>query len=206
MCSPCKRVLQYKLNKEKESFLGSKLLETRTPEKKLEKKQQNDNQILNNLINGSSELLAVILFVLVVIDVVNSIKKHKSLLTTMHYVKNIILTLFERIFNIIKMKTFITFPYLESSLSDMEQVESIDMLQYFPIEQLYYFNDMTQKILSCFVCFIQIVGLILKTSKLNYSIMIDLLWLMFTITSISHKTMKLDPVYKSCFNVSEIKN
>ncbi|XP_014370834.2 uncharacterized protein LOC106720630 isoform X1 [Papilio machaon] len=201
LCSPCKRVLQHKLNKEKETFLGSKLLETRTPEKKLEKKQQNNNQILSNLINGSSELLAVILFVLVAIDVIDNIKKHKSLLTTMHYIKNIIFTLFERVFNIIKMKAFMTFPILENSLYDMDQVESIDMLQYFKIESIYYFNDLTQKILSCFVCFIQIVGVILKTSKANYSMMIDLLWLVFTITSISHKSIKLDPIYKSCFNL-----
>ncbi|CAH2073306.1 unnamed protein product, partial [Iphiclides podalirius] len=51
LCSPCKKILQSKLHKEKETFLGSKLLQTRTPEKKQQKHQEKQSQIIKNLVN-----------------------------------------------------------------------------------------------------------------------------------------------------------
>ncbi|XP_068629514.1 uncharacterized protein [Battus philenor] len=204
LCSPCKKVLQGKLHKEKETLLGSKLLETRTPEKKQQKRQEKHNQIVRNLINGSSTFIAGILLLLVVFEFVTRIKKHKNLLSTLHNIKDIIINLFERIFTILKMKMFITFPSLEYSFYDINSIETIGILHYYERGNLHNINDLTQKALSGFVCFVQIIGHFLNINKLNYSIIIDLLWTVFAVTSIVHSSVVSDPIYLSLVKISSV--
>ncbi|CAK1581528.1 unnamed protein product [Parnassius mnemosyne] len=204
LCSPCKKVLQTKLHKEKETFLGSKLLETRTPEKKQQKQLEKQSQILRNLINGSSTLIAGILFVLVAFEFLSNIEKHKNLLNTVYNIRNILLGLFERIITIVKMKTFMTFPSLESNFYDMHNIENMDMFKNFNTGYLNSVNDLTQKALGGFVCFIQIVGHVWNINKLNYSIVVDLLWSVFAATSIAHNSVTLEPILMTSVKLSSI--
>lgn len=201
LCTPCKKVLQTKLHKEKETFLGSKLLQTRTPEKKQQRQQEKQSQILRNLVNGSSTLIAGILILLVAFEYWHSIKKYKNLLNTMHNIQDIIFSLFDRIFTIIKMKTFMTFPNLEIIFYDMNNVDDIEMFKNLKTGHLNHVNDLTQKALGGFVCFIQIVGHVWNINKLNYSIVIDLLWSVFAVISIAHKSVPLDPILMTSVKV-----
>ncbi|CAB3221448.1 unnamed protein product [Arctia plantaginis] len=95
LCSPCKKVLQVKLYKEKETLLGSKLLATRTPEKK-NQKHEKQNRMLKMFINSTSLLIALILFILVSFELYTNLTlRYQNLLSTITNIKEIALGLLE---------------------------------------------------------------------------------------------------------------
>ncbi|CAG4912689.1 unnamed protein product [Colias eurytheme] len=194
LCSPCRKVLQTKLHKEKESLLGSKLLEARTPEKKNNKKEK-QNEIVRNVINNISNVVAALLIVLVAIELYGNVKKHDSLYKTICNIKSILYNFLERIFSIVKMKTLLTFPYLEDYFFDTHNILDINIISFNT-----GFNDLTQKALGSFGCCLQIIGHMWNINKLNYSIFIDLLWTVFVTTSLTNylvtKNMLLISVIK----------
>ncbi|CAG9585118.1 unnamed protein product [Danaus chrysippus] len=194
LCSPCKKVLQIKLHKEKETLLGSKLLEMRTPEKKLQKSARR-NEFCKNVINNASKLIAGVLIVLVMIECYENALKHKSLSYTLNYIKEMLNNILQRIVSIVRMKTFLTFPSLEKHFTD---IDNIDIFTNFDSG----LNDLTQKALGGFVCFIQIVGHFWNINKSNYSVVIDLLWSLFVITSIVNGRVDVDPLIMSLLKLS----
>lgn len=196
LCSPCKKVLQTKLYKEKETLLGSKLLETRTPEKKNQKQKENQDKLLRNFVNGSSGSIAGILVILLALECYNNALKHKNLSSTIYNIKEIIYSLLERIITIIKMKTLLTFPSLED-FYDVKNILNLDILESFNTG----LNELTQKALGGFVCLIQIIGIIWNTNKLKYTIIIDLLWLIFVVASLTKQDVFAEPLTISLIKV-----
>ncbi|XP_050678630.1 uncharacterized protein LOC126974928 isoform X1 [Leptidea sinapis] len=188
LCSPCKKVLQVKLHKEKESLLGSKLLETRTPEKKNVKKDKRKRTI-QKIINNISKIFTGILLVLVTVELHDSLMKHKNLYKTMYNIKNILYNILERIFSIVKMKTFMTFPFLEDYLHDISSKLNIELIS-INADIL----DWTQKALGGFAASLQIIGHICNLKKNNFSLFIDLMWMVFVVTSMIHGVTHANPL------------
>ncbi|CAK1545126.1 unnamed protein product [Leptosia nina] len=178
LCSPCKRVLQYKLHKEKECMLGSKLLQTRSPQKHKTKKEK-QNKFLQKTINNVSKIVAGILIVLVTYEIFEHVDIHENVHNTISYTKHSVFHLIERIMTIIKMKTLMTFPFLESFVFDINKTLNINYTTVIP-----EYNDVTQKALGGFVCSLQIIGHIRNINNLNNSLAIDLLWTVFVATSL----------------------
>lgn len=193
LCSPCKKVLQMKLHKEKESLLGSKLLETRTPEKRTVK---HDNQFLKKFSNNTSMLIAVILFILVSFEFyINLTLRYKNLHSTIINIKEIALGLLERIYSIIEMKTTMTFPWLQRYLYDIYNMKL--MPKSFNFSDLYVdqFNLTIQKALGSFVCFLQTIGLVWNVNKLKDTIIIDIQWLVFVVATLGNHYVAFEPIY-----------
>lgn len=190
-----------KLHKEKETLLGAKLLEARTPDKKTQKTQKR-NQKLKAFINTTSTLIAGVLMVLVTVEGYKNVLKHKHFSSSVTNMKDIIFGLIERITAIVKMKTILTFPSLEHYLYSINSVSLTEMLP-----KIFIGNDieniitLTQEILGGFVCLIQIVGHIGSINDMKYTIIIDLLWSVFVITSIVHRPTDIDPVFISIVKV-----
>ncbi|XP_045445878.1 uncharacterized protein LOC123653951 [Melitaea cinxia] len=199
LCSPCKKVLQMKLHKEKETLLGSKLLEMRTPEKNKSRTEKR-NQLIKTTINTTSRLIAAILIVLVAIECHENASKHKNLASTVNNVKIIFYSLIDRIISIVKMKTLLTFPSLENQFIKLNNSIDIDIFTSFNS----VLNDLTQKALGSFVCFIQIIGHFWNINKTEYSIFIDLLWSIFVVTSIGHVYLSTDPIIMSLIKLSSV--
>lgn len=199
LCSPCKKVLQMKLHKEKETLLGSKLLEMRTPEKNKNRTEKR-NKLIKTTINTTSRLIAAILIVLVAIECYENASKHKNLSSTVNNVKIIFYSLIDRIISIVKMKTLLTFPSLANQLIELNNSIDIDIFTSFNS----VLNDLTQKALGSFVCFIQIIGHFWNINKTKYSIFIDLLWSIFVVTSIGHVYLSTDPIIMSLIKVSKM--
>ncbi|KAG6449451.1 hypothetical protein O3G_MSEX006081 [Manduca sexta] len=202
LCSPCKKVVQIKLHKEKETLLGSKLLEKRTPEKKNHKKDK-QTQILKSFINSTSMLIAFILFILVSFEFYKNITKYENLHSTITNIKEILTGLLERICSIVKMKTLQTFPILETyDIDNITHLHSnLPNMFNFEHKQFDSINTMIQKALGGFVCLIQIVGNVWNVNSLKYTVAFDLLWSVFVIMSIADKTVAVDPLIISCFKV-----
>lgn len=206
LCSPCKKVLQVKLHKEKETLLGSKLLETRTPEKK-NRKQDIQSKKLQSFINKTSKFVAGLLFILILLECYKNIMKQKNLPTFILNAKEIISSLLKRVYSIIKMKTLMTFPSLENYISDVNNLFCFDVLpKELNLRNVYtdHANMLTQKLMGGFICLIQIIGLIWNINKLKYIIVIDLLMSVFMIISIANKTMAMDPIIMSLVKVGNI--
>ncbi|XP_022121976.2 uncharacterized protein LOC110997909 isoform X1 [Pieris rapae] len=181
LCSPCKQVIQMKLHKEKESMLGSKLLQNRTPKKSKTRKEKR-NDLLHHIINNVSKAVAGILIVLVTVEFYENIKVHDNIYSTINNVKVIIYNLIERVLSIVKMKTLMTFPQLEHYFYDFDNTLYVDF-----ITLIAGHNRVIQKALSGFVCAMQIIGHFWNINKLKYSIGIDLLWTVFVATFLYHK-------------------
>ncbi|XP_072943533.1 uncharacterized protein [Epargyreus clarus] len=197
LCSPCKKVLQMKLHKEKETLLGSKLLETRTPERKNQKEKENQDNRLRNFVNSTSASIAGALVILVALECYSNAMKHKNLSSTIYNIKEIVYSLLERIINIVKMKTLLTFPTLEN-YNDIKNTMNLDMLESFNTG----LNDMAQKALAGCVCLIQIIGIIQNTNKLKYTISIDLLWFVFVVASLMHRDVPVEPLFMSLIKLA----
>lgn len=206
LCSPCKKVLQVKLYKEKETLLGSKLLETRTPDKK-NRKQDIQSKKLQSFINGTSKFVAGILFILISIECYRNIMKEKNLPTFILNVKEIISSLLERLYSIIKLKTLMTFPSLENNINDVNNLLYFTVLpKELNLGNVYteHVNMLTQQALGGFICLIQIIGLVWNSNKLKYTIFIDLLMSVFMIISIANKAMAMDPITMSLVKVGKM--
>lgn len=184
-----------KLHKEKETLLGSKLLEMRTPEKKLQKSAKR-NEFCKNVINNASTLIAGVLIVLVTVECYENALKHKSLSYTLIYIKDMLNNILQRIISIVRMKTFLTFPSLEKHFMVVDY--NTDIFTNFNSG----LNDLTQKALGGFVCFIQIVGHFWNINISHHSVAIDLLWSVFVITSIVYGNVDADPLIMSLLKVS----
>lgn len=203
LCSPCKKVLQLKLHKEKEILLRSKLLESRTPEKKT-RKNEIQNKKLQSFMNRTSKFVAGFVFILILLECCRNFMKQKNLPTFVLNAKEILSSLLERLYSIIKLKTLMTFPSLENYISDVNNLLYFD---YMPkllnlrSENIDHVNMLTQKALGGFICSIQIIGLVWNINKLMYTIFIDLLMSVFMIMSIANKTMALDPTIMSLLKV-----
>lgn len=205
LCSPCKRVLQMKLHKEKETLLGAKQLEARTPDKKGYKLEK-QSQILKTFINKTSMLIAGILIIVVSVECYKNLLRHKQLSTTISNITDIILGLLERIVAIIKMKIILTFPSLEHYFYSINSLSPTELLpKIFIGKDIENILTLTQELLGGFVCMIQIFGHIWNVNELKYAIVIDLLWSVFVITSIAQHPADIDPVLMSLVKVT-IKN
>ncbi|CAH1645865.1 unnamed protein product [Spodoptera littoralis] len=203
LCSPCRKVVQMKLHKEKETLLGSKLLETRTSDNKSEKeKQYKQTKLLRKLINNTSMLIAVILFILVSFELYTNLTlRHKNLLSTITNIKVIVLGLLERIYSIIEMKTTLTFPALENYFYDINIVNMMPKsfnFRHINVDQL---NISTQETLGSFVCFLQIIGLIWNVNSLKNTILIDMQWLVYVIATLGHRYVAVEPIYLSLIKI-----
>ncbi|KOB79252.1 Uncharacterized protein OBRU01_00120 [Operophtera brumata] len=181
--------------REKSILLGTKLLESRTPEKKTTK---NDTQAtaLQALINNTSMLITIILFLLISYEFYTDLMKNKNLSKTITNVEEIIKALVDRVYSIIKMYMFLTFPSMESYIPDVH-INTIDMLpKTFNFRHNLKLDDVnltTQKALGGFVCLIQIVANIWNVNSVKHTIIIDLLWSIFVI-SIGEYIAVLNPV------------
>ncbi|CAH0604939.1 unnamed protein product [Chrysodeixis includens] len=201
LCNPCRKVLQMKLHKEKESLLGSKLLETRTADKRNQKKYK-QNELLTKLINNTSMLTAVILFILVSFELYTNLSlRYKNLLSTITNIKEIIIGLLQRIYSIIEMKTNMTFPTLENYFYDIDIVNLMPKSFNFRQLPIDHVNLMTQKVLGCFLCILQIIGHIWNTHSLKQSIVIDLQWLVFVIATLGQNYLAVEPMYLSLIKI-----
>nr|AON96560.1 hypothetical protein [Bicyclus anynana] len=190
LCSPCKKVLQKKLHKEKESLLCSKLLETRASGKS-DQRSQKQHKLIKKIINNTSRLIAIILVVLVAIECHENALKHQTLSNTIYNVKEIIWTLVQRIFSIIKMKTLLTFPSLADQNFDLYIIDIEIFTSFIGL------SDLMQIALGGVVCFLQIIGHFWNINKAQYSIVIDLLWSVFILTAIVQEYLTTDPLIMS---------
>ncbi|XP_013194680.2 uncharacterized protein LOC106138168 [Amyelois transitella] len=200
LCSPCKRVLQMKLHKEKETLLATKLLEKRSSEKSGQHKEI-QNKILKSFINKTSTLIATVLILLITIELYKNIENHKKLPKSVTNVKQIVTGLFERIVSIVKMKMLMTFPVLENYLVDVNVLFDKLPKMNLTSEDISSFMLLTQKALGGFVCFIQIIGHVWNVNKQKYTIAIDLLWSVFVISAMSHG-VTIDPVIISVIKLA----
>lgn len=190
LCSPCKKVLQMKLHKEKETLLGTKLLENRSPEKK--NCQKYETRKLKSFINNTSKCVATVLLILISVESYRNLLKENNISSTLINAKQILMDVFERIIAIIKVKMFMTFPSLENYLNDLN-VLYLELPKYvFTSNSLDQVNVLMQKALGCFVCLIQIIGHVWSTNKLTHTIIIDLLWTVFVMTTIAHQYIAID--------------
>ncbi|KAL4719671.1 hypothetical protein ACJJTC_007608 [Scirpophaga incertulas] len=185
LCSPCKKVLTMKLNKEKETLLGTKLLEKRTPDK-IKQKIERENQRLKTIINSTSKIIAWLLVFLVSIEFYKNMTRYKHLSVTLNNLNDILFEIAGRIVSIIKMKILLTFPTLEEYiLYDWNKL--IVMEKMWTVINIHEFDkhlSTTQKTLGGFVCLIQIIGHIWNVNKLKHTIIIDILWSVFVTTFI----------------------
>lgn len=206
LCGPCKKVIQVKLHKEKETLLGSKILETRTPEKN-NRKQDIQSKKLQSFINKTSKFVAGLLFILILLECYKTIMNQKNLPAFIVNAKEIISSLLERVYSIIKLKTLMTFPSLENYISDVNNLLYSDVLPKqlnLSIIHTDIVNILPQKLLGGFICLLQIIGLIWNINKLIYTIFIDLLMSVFMIISIAQKAMAMDPFIMSLVKVSKV--
>ncbi|KAL0842400.1 hypothetical protein ABMA28_014512 [Loxostege sticticalis] len=202
LCSPCKRVLQMKLHKEKETLLGAKLLESRTPDKS-RKKTVKRSQMLKSIINNTSMLIAGVLVLIVSIECYKNVLKSNCLSSTIINSKDTVLELLERIIAILKMKVILTFPTLENYLRNINSIPLTEMMpEIFIGKEIETVFTMTQKMLGGFVCLIQIVGHVWNINKLKYTIIIDLLWSVFVIATIAHAPADIDPLFISLIKLT----
>nr|XP_034839653.1 transmembrane protein 201-like [Maniola hyperantus] len=165
LCSPCERILQKKLYKEKVFFLDSKILETRASDKN-DRKIQKQNETIKNLIN--TVLIAIMLAVLVVVECQGNTLTHlKNLSNTIYIIlKQIIWNPVERIFQIVKMTPLFIFPSLEDI--DIYNIDTGIFTSFIG------FNNLMQKALGGVAYFIQITKNIWNIIKAQCAI--DFLW------------------------------
>lgn len=200
-------MLQTKLHKEKETLLGRKLLESRSPEKK-SNKQEKQNRRLKKVINNVSLFIAVILVGLVSIELYKNVKKNVNLHNTLLNIIEIITGLLERVYTIVTMKISLTFPEIEN----IYKINNIFYINKVPhafkhighmFNRFEHKNIVAQKMLGGFVCLIQIIGNIYNVNSMRYTIVLDMLWSVFVILSIAdHRSVTFDAVFISFIKVS----
>lgn len=195
-----------KLHKEKAILLGNKLIELRTPEKKTTQ-QNSQTTALITLINNISMLITIILTLLVSYELYTNLIKNKNLNKTITNYIEIIMSLLDRVYSIMKMYMFWTFPSMKSYVSDIH-IYTIDMMPktFNYINALEKFDDinlMTQKALGGIVCLIQIVANIWNINSLKNTIILDILWSIFII-SIGEYIVILNPFITSYIKVSKV--
>ncbi|KAM3961263.1 uncharacterized protein ACR2FA_004602 [Aphomia sociella] len=207
LCSPCKRVLQMKLYKEKETLLATKLLETRSLDKRHQHKEK-QNGILKSFINKTSMLIAGILLLIIALELYTNIIKDKKLLSSIRNIKQIVYGLLERIISIVKMKTLMTFPSLGNYHIELDNVlfyeDRLPKLINYISNDVDNFIMLTQKTLGGFVCLIQIIGHVWNVNKQMYTILTDLLWSVFVLTAVAHQSTAVDPVIMSMIKLFSI--
>ncbi|CAG9784000.1 unnamed protein product [Diatraea saccharalis] len=203
LCNACRKVLQLKLHKEKEILLGTKLLENRTPDKR-QQKQVKQKQLFKATINNTSMFIAGILVIFVSIECYLNALKFENLPSNIRNIVDIMLGLIDRIVSIIKMKTILTFPSLEKYFYfEMPVMENL-IPKLYSLDEIEGHLSLTQKALGGFVCLIQIIGHLWNINKLNYTIIIDLLWSVFVFTSIVHQTQSIDPIFMSLIKLTSV--
>lgn len=194
LCSPCRKVLQKKLHKEKEVLLGSKVLETRSPEKK--NLMHKRSSLLKACINNTSMFIAGVLVLLVCIECyVNSTKN--DLPVSIINLRDILFDIVDRVMSIAKMKFVLTFPSLENYSIDLNKYYEVleTKLNMTNLNTFDQTNDVTQKALGAFVCLVQIIGHIWNINELKYTVLIDLLWSVFVMVSIANEYVAMEPLY-----------
>ncbi|KAJ2952986.1 hypothetical protein O0L34_g7361 [Tuta absoluta] len=206
LCSPCKKVLQMKLHKEKEVLLGTKLLETRTPDKNAQK-QDLKNQKMSNFIHSMSIYLAGSILILVSVECYSNVLKNKELLSSLNSTKDILYGLLERIISIIKIKMLMTFPILEVYLIDINLIQLEDKWpKHLDLVNLYdrvrNYNILTQEALLGLAVLTQAFGYIWSKYRVKSAFATDLLWATFGITCIIQHSMEIYPTTMSLCKLS----
>lgn len=195
--------MQIKLHKEKALLLGTKLLELRTPDKKATKLEM-QTSTLKTLINNASMLINFMLFFLVTYEFYTDLIKNKNLSKTLTNVTEIMNSLLDRVYSIMKMYIFLTFPSIKSYVSDIH-IYTIDIMPKanysVDLNKLADTNLMIQKALGGIVCLIQIVANIWNVNSLKNTIVLDLLWSIFVI-SIGEYIVVLNSVISIFIKVS----
>lgn len=209
LCSPCKRVLQTKLHKEKEYLLGSKLMESRTPEKKYHNKKETQNEAIKNILNRLSIFSAAILFLLASVECCKIIMTDDKLPRIVTETKDITKQLVDRMYSIVKMKTLMTFPLLETYFDDMTRIMNLEIDLKPKILTDYPLNydqilEVIQEALGGFACLLQILGHIFTVYKLKRAFAIDLLLTVFVITCLSRHSVDVTPILPSLIKVCMI--
>lgn len=206
LCNSCKRTIQLKLHKEKETLLGHKLLESRVQGQSLHK-NKTENQKLKIFINKTAMIIARFLLVILALECYRNIMENKNLFSTIINLKEIFTGLIERITSIVKTKTLITFPFLEHYLSDMKVLYSDVLPKDLEIDykHLHKVTFLIQKALGGLACLIQIIGHVWNVNSLKSSIAIDLLWTVFLIGTMSQQYVGIDPAILSLVKVNKTK-
>ncbi|KAI5641703.1 hypothetical protein NE865_06007 [Phthorimaea operculella] len=205
LCSPCKKVLQMKLHKEKEVLLGTKVLEARTPDKKAQK-QDLKNQKISNFIHSMSIYIAGAISILVAVECYSNITKNRELLNSLNSTKDILYGILERIFSIIKIKMLMTFPILETYLIDVNFIhidkwpKHLDLVNSY--DKVKNYNILTQEALLGLVVLIQAFGYVWSKYKVKSAFATDFLWATFGITCIVHHLMGMYPTIMSLGKLS----
>lgn len=186
LCSPCRKVVQKKLNKEKETLLGAKLLQSRTPEKKCcyNVKQQKFKR-LKNVIKYTSNFIGRIFLMLVLIEFVQVAMKSQIMQITVTTSSEIMFNILERVLSVLKAKTFMTFPVLENIVNYIYDIISLDNfnvhifnepINYVKSKAADNVNDNVQKIFGGVGCALQIIGHLLEIYSLKNAFLFDIMW------------------------------
>lgn len=202
LCNPCKRVLQVKLHKEKETLLSTKLLDNRSPDKK-QQKEKKQTKAFRDLINNTSMLIAAVLLIQISYEFYSKLMEYENLPKTVHNVIEIVKGLLDRLALIIRMKIFTTFPSVETYYNEINSEEYIDMLPKsfnFRLHTFDYVNMTTQELLGVIACLLQIMANIWNVNTLRYTIVIDLLWTVLVL-SITGRMVVWNPLITTIIKV-----
>ncbi|CAG9114891.1 unnamed protein product [Plutella xylostella] len=197
LCSPCKKVVQMKLYKEKESLLGSKLLHSRTPEKKSHIKSK-ENEMLTNTISKITLTIVSVLIALVSIECCRKLISEYNLTKTLVNYKEIVYGLIERLVSIVKVKSLVTFPSL-SNLHNVTSYLNIDIIpnyfyDYFNLKSFDQMNEMLQEIIGGICCLIQILGHVLNVNRQKYAFINDILLTAFMTVCMAQYSVPTSPI------------
>lgn len=149
-------------------------------------------------------LINFMLFFLVTYEFYTDLIKNKNLSKTLTNVTEIMNSLLDRVYSIMKMYIFLTFPSIKSYVSDIH-IYTIDIMPKanysVDLNKLADTNLMIQKALGGIVCLIQIVANIWNVNSLKNTIVLDLLWSIFVI-SIGEYIVVLNSVISIFIKVS----
>lgn len=206
LCTPCKKVVQLKLYKEKELLLRSKLLQSRTS---TERKKSNESQykIIKSIINRTTFMISAILILLVAVELYEEVMKISNISITIRNCNKIISGLCQRIFSIVKAEAYNTFPELRNYSYYLFDVDNIDYdfkLYDTYIKSNLLFdnaNNAAQKTLGAIGCILQIIGHLLYVDTIKYVIVSDLLWSLFVMTFIMQYILNTDPIVMTVVKV-----
>lgn len=195
-----------KLYKEKESLLGSKLLHSRTPEKKCHIKSK-ENEVLTNTISKITLTIVAVLIALVSIECCRKLISEYNLTKTLVNYKEIVYGLIERLVSIVKVKSSVTFPSL-SNLHHVTSYLNIDIIpnyfyDYFNLKSFDQMNEMLQEIFGGICCLIQILGHVLNVNRQKYAFINDILLTAFMTVCMAQYSVPTSPIVlcfvKVCF-------
>lgn len=195
LCSSCKNMVKSKLHNEKANLLGSKLLQSRSPNKEQKKTEKGQTSNMTRHINLLLILIATILFGLSLRDVV---LRYQSVLIpkTSEYI-NLLYKFIENIVLILKGKLFIAVPMLK----DYEKILTsykydIDYKQFgldfiLSLSKLVHLN-LIHKLLSLLGYFTQNLCQFINVDIVKYSSIFDLLWCINVLANVV-ETSNVDP-------------